>query len=480
MTRRSTRPARYAFLGRSGLVMLAVALAGVACLLTDTGLRATASPATAEELSWLAAGDSFSSGEGIPRTSGDCAQSQRAFGPRAAKLLDTERDMTFGTVAFTACTGAVATEFFNRANKSHPSQTVWAAQEHAGGVFDVATISFGGNDVDFGAVMKRCLDMPPWEEILESGRAGCDVTPDGLASRVANLERGIGSAANSGPFGPNNTATDLAGFFAAVANRHVTEGGSLVIAGYPRLIAPSNQWPAWRKDRCGQIGAADADMLGNAAVLLDEATRRAVKIAQGKVGNRSISYVSRLSLFDGNGTSHSLCSKTGTSWMNGVASLWYAGRFESPFHPNEIGHLKTAERVAAEVAMDLQAAASPTPKPTETLTPTDDPTEEPTEEEVISDGESGFQIGDSFSAECSVAWPTAPSYTPTTIELTTFCNGVPGQFQFVHVSYPDPDLPIDPNTGFSRVEGTIVNIAVSEYGFKTLYVHADTYILDVR
>jgi hypothetical protein len=462
--------------------MIVVAGAGVAGVATSPAATAASSVAMVDvdgPLSWLAAGDSFSSGEGIPRTTGDCAQSPKAFGPRAAQLLITEKDMDITTV-FTACTGAVTTEFFNRPNKSHPTQAEWATDAHGGNrVFDVATMSFGGNDVDFAAVMKRCLDLPPWEEILESGRTGCDVTPEGLALRVTNLDKGIGSAANSGPFGAGNTPSSLSAFYTQVANTHVADGGTLVVVGYPRLIAPSNQWPAWRKGRCGQISAADADMLGDAAAVLDSTMKEAAARADGAVQERSVLYVSRFDLFDHDGDSRSLCAKGGTSWMNGVASLWYAGRLESPFHPNQIGHLATAEKVAAVVHKDLTSNNAPASVAEPTDEPTSEPTEEATDDDIISDGSSTYEIGEPFSEVCSNAWPTAPSRTTTTIEMTMFCPEVPGQFLFVHVSYPDPNLPITPATGFNLIEGEIVDISVSGYGPKSLVVAADNVVLDV-
>lgn len=483
---RATRATRTA--GRR--LLLTPVLLVVASLLSALGVHVSAAPAAPangvvpsgdgdRSISWLAAGDSFSSGEGDPQAVGDCAQSQRAFGPRAAKLLHTERGITTDPLAFTACTGAVATDFFNGANKSHPSQVDWADDLKPGGVFDVATMSFGGNDVDFAKVISRCVDWPPWEEILQSGKDGCDVGADELAKRVVGLEQGRGSASGSGPFGPNGTNTSLAGFFAAMAKRHVSTGGTLVVVGYPRLIAPSEQWPKWRNGMCGAMHAGDSDMVGDAAGQLDKMMRRAVEQARGSAAGRTISYVSRLELFDHDGESRSLCARGGTSWMNGLGAISAQRRIEAAFHPNHIGHLKTAERVAAVVERDLGLKQTPTATPTETATstPTETPTETPTDGETISDGESGFEIGDSFAGDCSVAWPTAPSYTPTTIELTTTCSGVPTQFQFVHISYPDPDLPINPSTGSSHVEGVIVNVAVSEYGWKTLYVNADTYDL---
>ena len=84
------------------------------------------------------------------------------------------------------------------------------------------------------------------------------------------------------------------------------------------------------------------------------------------------------------------------------------------------------------------------------------------------------EIGDEFSGDCIVAWPTAPIYTTGGIQLTMSCAGVPHQFLFVVVFYPDPNLPITPSTGTVRVHGQIVDIAESAYGYRELVVEADS------
>ena len=468
-----------------GRVRVAVGV-GAACVVTVVAGSSSATNAAPPDaappvvtpgdgpLTWLASGDSFSSGEGIQRTSGDCAQSPDAYGPRAARLLREVRGYEVDPVALTACTGAVAGDFFNQPNKSHPTQTVWAGQLRAGGRFDVVTTSFGGNDVDFGAVVKGCLDLWSWGELVaDKGDTGCNATPEGLSKRISRLIKGAGSAKNSAPFGQNSTPATLAQFYTQIAQAHLNPGGTLVVVGYPRLIAPSDQWPSWRHGMCGQITAADADMLGDAAQELDQAIAGAATEANDTVAEGlTITYVSRFDLFDDEGESRSLCARGGTSWMNGVASIAYAGRVESPFHPNRLGHLATAEVVAARVNKVLELDKAPVlSDPDTTVTPAV-PAE--TSEAPITDGSSTYEIGTGFTETCSVAWPTAPVRLTDSIQMTMSCPNVPGQFLFVSVIYPDPDLPINPSTGASRVEGEVVDVAVSAYGYKTLVVAADT------
>jgi hypothetical protein len=430
-------------------------------------------------VSWLAAGDSYSSGEGIPGSGmgieDDCAQSPRAFGPKAADILRRTRSWQVTPLAFTACTGAIIADFYTNPNKSHPTQAAWSRQFGApGGKFDVITMSFGGNDVTFADILVDCLLPNSWGNAV-SGQFldGCPIKPATLTGYVDDLVAGKSTKDPSVPFVPGKPNAALADFYTSVVNTHLAPGGVLVVVGYPRLFAPSEQWAPWRGGLCGMFPAADADMLGDAAVELEDALKSAVAAANSSMSlGRTIRFVSRVKEFDNNGSSHSLCSSD-TSWMNGLgAILTRNGEFrtEHAFHPNEIGHTVTARDVAGYVedAVNVAQAAhetesNPDPEPSDVE---DDPT-------PIDDGSQLFGIGDEFSAICSVAWPTAPTYTATTIELTMSCPDVPQQFLFVSVSYPDPNLPINPSTGAVRVHGQVVNIGTSAYGYKTLYVAAD-------
>ena len=54
------------------------------------------------------------------------------------------------------------------------------------------------------------------------------------------------------------------------------------------------------------------------------------------------------------------------------------------------------------------------------------------------------------------------------------CRDVPTEFQFVDVTYADPEFTVTPSTGPMRVEGKVVDIARSELGFQTLVVLASS------
>lgn len=467
-----------------GLALAAVTMGTLA------GVPATSSAATAVGVSgapdrpvtWLAAGDSYSSGEGIPgtgQTADDaCAQSQRAFGPRAAKILRKTRDWSIDPLAFTACTGALISDFYNHGNQNHPDQSTWASDiGTANGRFDVVTLSFGGNDVAFADTVATCVRLPKtWKQAITSGgREGCDIDQATLEQRVEDLVDGRSTARPETPYVRGQDRATLAQFYATVAQDHLSDEGLLIVAGYPRLFAPSAQWGAWRNDSCNRVSAEDADWLGDAAERLEAALKNSVADAQNPVGNgKQIIYVSRLDQFDNNGASHSLCGND-TEWLTGLAIVSRNGeiRMQRSFHPNEIGHQVTAEEVAGKVEANLTIDTPTAPVPTIPV-PNPEPAESnSTDPPTISDGSQRFGIGDEFSAMCSVAWPTAPTYTADSIIMTMHCPDVPQQFLFVQVSYPDPNLPINPSTGSVRVHGTVVNIATSAYGPKTLVVQAD-------
>ncbi|MFL5955556.1 MAG: hypothetical protein ACJ76I_15770 [Gaiellaceae bacterium] len=82
-------------------------------------------------------------------------------------------------------------------------------------------------------------------------------------------------------------------------------------------------------------------------------------------------------------------------------------------------------------------------------------------------------IGQRFSDDCQVAWPTAPTRTSQYIEMTMQCVHLPKPYLLAAVIYGDPNLAVTPSTGRVHVEGTVVDVATSGLGFRELVVRAD-------
>jgi len=84
-------------------------------------------------------------------------------------------------------------------------------------------------------------------------------------------------------------------------------------------------------------------------------------------------------------------------------------------------------------------------------------------------------VGSSFASWCVVAWPTAPTITANSIEMTMSCAAVPeGEYLFTDVIYGNPHLPISPDHARAYVVGKIIDIARSEEGYSELVVQASS------
>jgi lysophospholipase L1-like esterase len=117
-------------------LVVPLALAAVAALV------ATAAPATAATVNYVALGDSYSSGVGSGSyiaASGDCLRSTKAYPYLWASAHAPS------SFAFTACSGATTTDV--TANQLSPLSSSTT----------LVSISAGGNDVDFAGVMLTCV-----------------------------------------------------------------------------------------------------------------------------------------------------------------------------------------------------------------------------------------------------------------------------------------------------------------------------------
>lgn len=138
----------------------------VAILVPQPATIASAQETPSEPISWLSTGDSFSSGEGVLGNEGACAQSQDAWGPRAARALRDDEGWDVEEIAFSACTGHMAEDFYNRRHPDRGDLWEWALEQASpqDDRFDVITMSFGGR----GHRLRRCpLGLrPPAGQVL--------------------------------------------------------------------------------------------------------------------------------------------------------------------------------------------------------------------------------------------------------------------------------------------------------------------------
>ncbi len=350
---------------------------GLAAVLALVAAVATGGSSWAEvpsgEVSWVSAGDSYSSGEGVSGNQGPCAQSDLAYGPAAADLAR-EAGWNITAEGFTACTGHLIEDLFNeRPGTGNKALWDWGLEQGAPERVDLLTFSFGGNDIGFADLLIDCLPLPDSFTNAVTGIVrndsldvtGCDTPEQEVNARIAALldpprrgcEGGRQADRRQGGLGYDcdlliddqgtpEPGDDLRGtlvdFYVHLADEHLSDRGHIVVVGYPNMFAPVSEWPGWVKIQCQGIGRGDTERLGRLAANLDSTLVQAVRAANEQLGRDRIHYLPR-SIIYRNG-SHELCG-SGEDWLNGVSVSRGGGppRIETSFHPNAAGHAATAQ-----------------------------------------------------------------------------------------------------------------------------------------
>ncbi len=280
---------------RAVLAALIVVLGSVSAV--EAGGPVGASTST-HRITWLAAGDSYSSGQGLEYHSGSCARasgSSKTWAQVAQMSLDGQ-GLTFSVPDLVACTGAKEGEFF-KSQGSNPAE--WTKSM---GAFDLVTFSFGGDDVGFRKILEECI---------------------ALFCSDSHIRQRISQVGNSYPSFLKHVAT----------GGSVVHGGNVVVIGYPELVEEPTLWPQGL-GRCeygidverarlirGWAGDVNSD-IGKAV-----ATTNALPVSQRNgvtftfidpvSGNDGVSR-SDPSLYEpATGTRHELCSQ-GSEWLNGL------------------------------------------------------------------------------------------------------------------------------------------------------------------
>lgn len=361
--------------------VVALLLLSLATLGAAPGGSTSSSSGPPDGLVFVAAGDSYSSGEGIPGT-GHCAHSDLAYGPQVRDGLGDK----VSTFSFVACTGHLAEDLFNpRPEESDTSLWDWAELPGVGEA-DLVTLSFGGNDIGFADVLHDCLPFSDsWQEAARGGilrglpgavfgdlGQGCETTDEDLAERIDALvdagpdddceagrhtsrhERGpepwACSLLISGePYEQGQVRGSLAHFYRHIAEKHLTTRGHLLVIGYPSLFAPVSEWSLLESISCSGITRGDAARLSDANEDLNTAIDAAVDLANQQMGHTRVHFVPTYGEYrDGQ---HDLCGSK-ADWINGFTMSKGTGQwppYSGSFHPNRDGHAETARLVGAQV-----------------------------------------------------------------------------------------------------------------------------------
>ncbi|MGH9099138.1 MAG: hypothetical protein ACRDV8_02785 [Acidimicrobiales bacterium] len=318
----------------AALVWVAAASGGAAGS-TDRPASRGATPIT-----WLAAGDSYSSGRGLAVTSGACARGTssgslayplQAYGDLRAAMPGLRRP------DFTACAGAVIANFFKDGDAEHLPQ--WRP---AGTRYDLVTFTFGGNTVDFSGVISQCVlgAIHP----VHASEPGHKCPADSWVRQQIAQKLGV----------------PLVAFLRQVAEKAVVPGGNVVVLGYPDLLAAPASWPVTDRSHgtCDGISAADAVQLRGEAADLDATIERAVDVVNaghpngvdlsflgvnsgGRAGPVAIPRSDPYLFEPAESGSHNLCG-AGAAWLNGIVGA----QLDRSFHPSLPGNVAEGQLLA--------------------------------------------------------------------------------------------------------------------------------------
>jgi hypothetical protein len=347
--------------GKRRLTLMLPLVLALPAVVVLGGVRVQASASavggSTRAVTWLAAGDSYASGAGLPKTTSPCAQGTGTNGDSSTWALVGAQELrtsgfTFagGSPDLVACTGAISDEFFNSHSGlvdqipklSSPHGPQWTPKMKR---FDLITFSFGGDDIGFPSIIQHCVTSQ-----------GC---PPDQAVRAK-----IAALGSTGVYKGSLHIPSYPTFLRHVAEDAVVKGGNVVVMGYPELVEDPTLWAPGRTT-CAGLSPSVVDTLrgwaGDLNATIGYAVAQANKAAPNGVHFTFIDTVtgqpqsaSAIGADDPNlfepasGSRHELCS-TAQPWLNGLELAHLLSR---SFHPNQDGE-NAMGNLAAEVISHL-------------------------------------------------------------------------------------------------------------------------------
>jgi lysophospholipase L1-like esterase len=274
------------------------------CLVAVLAGPAGAHPAASSggPTSYVALGDSYTAGPGIPNQipeSGGCGRSDHNYPHLVAAALDLEQ---FTDVS---C-GSATTDHMAQAQPLPGGLTNGPQLDALDDDVDLVTLGIGGNDIGFGEIILTCAIRSLVLPITAPCRDHYSRNGDELGNRI------------------EATAPKVASVLAAIRER--APGASVLVVGYPVILPADGPgcWPVM-PIAVGDVAwlRAVEDRLN--AMLADEAARAGVTFVD--------TYSSSVG--------HDVCRLPGRKWVEGFVPTAPA----SPVHPNALGMANTAEQI---------------------------------------------------------------------------------------------------------------------------------------
>jgi lysophospholipase L1-like esterase len=250
-------------------------------------------PAETAGAAYVALGDSYSAGEGVPpflagsdvEGTNQCHRSEAAYPALVTETLGVEG-------VNVACSGATIVDLLEGGLWNELAQV---ALLHSG--VEVVSVTVGGNDALFSGVMQGCVVLDCVDLWTGGGIDTLDLLIDGLQAALVDLYEQI---------------------------RERAPRSRVFVLGYPRLIADEGSWSPTcldgikRRERVWLRAKSDRLNL-------------VIQAAAGEVDG--VFFVSVADTFEG----HEACSQD--PWIRGLNQrLWRTNEIVYSFHPNDQGH----------------------------------------------------------------------------------------------------------------------------------------------
>jgi lysophospholipase L1-like esterase len=363
---------------------------------------------------YVALGDSFSSGEGVPPfhpetdTADTCHRSSGAYSQILQQVShNPDAPMPQSDKDFVACSGATTQALWHRNDDNRSEQpqldrlSVNATETngHAGGPVGLITISMGGNDVGFSDIIKACTS-PLVNNWFYHGSCNAgqqhkvDVNLhwiDGTYSGNAPAGPACGPGCNpykACPPGSGCNPENLVQVYRAL--RQKAPRARILVLGYPREFRPSltASQSAPYSPNCQHVGPADQDWANTHLTdALDNVIQSNIKAA-----NAGIEYVDTVPYF----LQHEQwCHWTDPdSAFNGYLAPKLGTDYEGYFHPNASGQRLLAQAVLDKLSHPAPATTTTRPmSPSPSATPTTPATTLPAQATVVKTFEPWVAVG---------------------------------------------------------------------------------------
>jgi lysophospholipase L1-like esterase len=285
-----------------------------ACLLVAVAVPAAADPAVPSH--YVALGDSYTAGPGIPTQtpdSGGCGRSDHNYPRLVAAAL--------GVSQFTDVSCGSATTAHMTAPQALPGGLTNGPQFDAlTPDADLVTLGIGGNDIGFGGIIVTCVRLSLLLPVGAPCRHHYTRNGDELGTRI------------------DATAAKVATVLAAIRER--APKARILVVGYPVILPATGPgcWPlmpiavgdvAWLREVEGRLNTMLADEAAAAGATF-------VDTYSSSVG-------------------HDVCRLPGRKWVEGLLPTAPA----SPVHPNALGMANSARQVLAALLLPGQGAEQP-------------------------------------------------------------------------------------------------------------------------